>query len=119
MIDRDGATRASVPEHQVAHHVLTHSGRSIAVELSNDGDGRDPFPAAQIDALVAKKMGYKKTYAVTGQTYPRKFDAQVLAVLSGIAQSLSKFATDIRLLQHLKEVEEPFEKTQIGSSAMA
>lgn len=72
-----------------------------------------------VDALVAKKMGFKKTYAVTGQTYPRKFDAQVLAVLSGIAQSLSKFATDIRLLQHLKEVEEPFEKTQIGSSAMA
>lgn len=73
----------------------------------------------QVDALVAQKMGFKKTYAVTGQTYPRKFDAQVLAVLSGIAQSLSKFATDIRLLQHLKEVEEPFEKTQIGSSAMA
>ena len=53
MIDRDGATRASVPEHQVAHHVLTHSGRPIAVELINDGDGRDPFPAAQINALVA------------------------------------------------------------------
>ncbi|MDD4691210.1 adenylosuccinate lyase [Eubacterium aggregans] len=79
----------------------------------------DQAKVKQIDALVAKKMGYKKTYAVTGQTYPRKFDAQVLAVLSGIAQSLSKFATDIRLLQHLKEVEEPFEKTQIGSSAMA
>ena len=58
-------------------------------------------------------------YKRQGQTYPRKFDSQVLAVLSGIAQSLSKFATDIRLLQHLKEVEEPFEKTQIGSSAMA
>ena len=53
MIDRDGTTRASVPEHQVAHHVLTHSRRSIAIELINDGDGRDPFPAAQIDALVA------------------------------------------------------------------
>ncbi|MGL6294544.1 adenylosuccinate lyase [Eubacterium aggregans] len=79
----------------------------------------DQAKVKQIDALVAKKMGYKKTYAVTGQTYPRKFDAQVLAVLSGIAQSLSKFATDIRLLQHLKEVEEPFGKTQIGSSAMA
>ena len=72
-----------------------------------------------IDQLVAEKMGFKKTFAVTGQTYPRKFDAQVLNVLSGIAQSLSKFATDIRLLQSLKEVEEPFEKTQIGSSAMA
>jgi len=73
----------------------------------------------QVDKLVAQKMGFKKTFGVTGQTYPRKFDAQVLAVLSSIAQSLSKFATDIRLLQNLKEVEEPFEKTQIGSSAMA
>ncbi|MDK2962045.1 MAG: adenylosuccinate lyase [Eubacteriaceae bacterium] len=73
----------------------------------------------KVDQLVAQKMGFKKTFGVTGQTYPRKFDAQVLAVLSGIAQSLSKFATDIRLLQNLKEVEEPFEKTQIGSSAMA
>lgn len=53
MIDKDGSTRASVPEAQVAHHVLTHSRRSIAVELVNDGDGRDPFPPAQIDALVA------------------------------------------------------------------
>ncbi|MEG0379213.1 MAG: lyase family protein, partial [Eubacterium sp.] len=79
----------------------------------------DQEKVKQIDALVAEKMGFKATYAVTGQTYPRKFDAQVLSVLSGIAQSLSKFATDIRLLQHLKEVEEPFEKTQIGSSAMA
>ncbi len=52
MIDRDGALRASVPESQVAHHVLTYSGRSIAIELINDGDGRDPFPAAQLDALV-------------------------------------------------------------------
>ncbi len=73
----------------------------------------------QLDTLVAKKMGFKSTFAVTGQTYSRKFDYQVLAVLSGIAQSLSKFATDVRLLQNLKEVEEPFEKNQIGSSAMA
>lgn len=79
----------------------------------------DQEKVKQIDKLVAEKMGFKATYAVTGQTYPRKFDSQVLSVLSGIAQSLSKFATDIRLLQHLKEVEEPFEKTQIGSSAMA
>lgn len=73
----------------------------------------------QIDTLVAQKMGFKSTFAVTGQTYSRKFDYQALSVLSGIAQSLSKFATDIRLLQNLKEVEEPFEKNQIGSSAMA
>ena len=72
-----------------------------------------------LDELVASKMGFDKTYAVTGQTYPRKLDARVLSALSGIAQSLSKFATDIRLLQHLKEIEEPFEKSQIGSSAMA
>ena len=72
-----------------------------------------------LDEKIAEKMGFDKTFAVTGQTYPRKLDARILAVLSGIAQSLSKFATDIRLLQHLKEVEEPFEKSQIGSSAMA
>jgi len=79
----------------------------------------DQEKVKRIDQLVAEKMGFKKTFAVTGQTYPRKFDTRVLNVLSGIAQSLSKFATDIRLLQSLKEVEEPFEKTQIGSSAMA
>lgn len=73
----------------------------------------------KLEDLVAEKMGYKSCYALTGQTYPRKFDARVLAVLSGIAQTLSKFATDLRLLQHLKEIEEPFEKNQIGSSAMA
>jgi adenylosuccinate lyase len=72
-----------------------------------------------LDKLVAKNMGYESCYSVTGQTYPRKFDAQVLSVLSGIAQSLYKFSNDIRLLQHLKEIEEPFEKKQIGSSAMA
>jgi len=73
----------------------------------------------KLDTLVAQKMGFKKSFAVSGQTYSRKFDAQVLGVLSGIAQTLTKFATDIRLLQNLKEVEEPFEKSQIGSSAMA
>ncbi len=72
-----------------------------------------------LDELVSSKMGFDKTYAVTGQTYPRKLDARILSALSGIAQSLSKFATDMRLLQHLKEIEEPFEKSQIGSSAMA
>lgn len=73
----------------------------------------------KLEDLVAEKMGYKSCYALTGQTYPRKFDSRVLAVLSGIAQTLSKFATDLRLLQHLKEIEEPFEKNQVGSSAMA
>ncbi len=73
----------------------------------------------QLDNKIAKKMGFKDCFAVSGQTYPRKLDAQVLATLSGIAQSASKFSNDLRLLQHLKEVEEPFEKNQIGSSAMA
>ncbi len=71
------------------------------------------------DKLVAKKMGYKNCFAVSGQTYSRKLDSQMLSILSGIAQSAAKFSNDIRLLQHLKEIEEPFEKNQVGSSAMA
>ncbi|KNF08889.1 adenylosuccinate lyase PurB [Gottschalkia purinilytica] len=73
----------------------------------------------QLDKIVSKKMGFDKTYPVTGQTYPRKLDSDVLHVLSSIAQTLHKITNDIRLLQHLKEIEEPFEKNQIGSSAMA
>ncbi|MBQ3929024.1 MAG: adenylosuccinate lyase [Clostridia bacterium] len=73
----------------------------------------------KIDKLIAEKMGYSDCFAVSGQTYSRKLDSKVLNVLAGIAQSASKFSNDIRLLQHLKEVEEPFEKNQIGSSAMA
>lgn len=73
----------------------------------------------KLDGLIAKKMGYSGCFAVSGQTYTRKLDSRVLAVLSGIAQSAAKFSNDIRLLQHLKEIEEPFEKNQIGSSAMA
>ncbi|MCI7304317.1 adenylosuccinate lyase [Ihubacter massiliensis] len=73
----------------------------------------------QLDQLIAEKMGYEGCYPVSGQTYSRKVDSRVLNVLSGIAQSAHKFSNDIRLLQHLKEVEEPFEKNQIGSSAMA
>ncbi len=73
----------------------------------------------QLDHLIAEKMGYSACFAVSGQTYSRKLDSQILSVLSGIAQSAAKFSNDIRLLQHLKEVEEPFEKNQIGSSAMA
>ena len=72
-----------------------------------------------LDCKIAEKMGFASCFAVSGQTYTRKLDSQMLAVLSGIAQSASKFAADIRLLQHLKEIEEPFEKHQIGSSAMA
>lgn len=73
----------------------------------------------KIDPMIAEKMGFKKCYPVSGQTYSRKVDTRVLNVLAGIAASAHKFSNDIRLLQHLKEVEEPFEKSQIGSSAMA
>ncbi len=73
----------------------------------------------KIDPMIAKKMGFEDCYPVSGQTYSRKVDTRVVNVLAGIAASAHKFSNDIRLLQHLKEVEEPFEKSQIGSSAMA
>lgn len=73
----------------------------------------------KIDPMIAKKMGFKECYPVSGQTYSRKVDTRVANVLAGIAASAHKMSNDIRLLQHLKEVEEPFEKNQIGSSAMA
>ena len=73
----------------------------------------------QIDTKIANKMGFDKCHAVSGQTYSRKVDTRVLNILAGIAASAHKMSNDIRLLQHLKEVEEPFEKSQIGSSAMA
>ena len=81
-----------------------------------DGDHKK---VERLEALVAEKMGFETTYAVTGQTYPRKVDAQILDVLGGIAASGHKAATDLRLLQHRKEVEEPFGASQVGSSAMA
>lgn len=73
----------------------------------------------RVDPMIAEKMGFSGCYPVSGQTYSRKVDSRVVNVLAGIAQSAHKFSNDIRLLQHLKEVEEPFEKNQIGSSAMA
>ena len=73
----------------------------------------------ELDRKIAEKMGFDETFPVSGQTYPRKLDYHVLSVLSSIAQSAYKFSNDMRLLQHLKEIEEPFEKSQIGSSAMA
>ena len=81
--------------------------------------GGDHEKCVRLDALIAEKLGFEGCYAVSGQTYSRKVDSRVVNVLSGIAQSAAKFSNDIRLLQHLKEVEEPFEKSQIGSSAMA
>lgn len=80
---------------------------------------KDEEKVNKIDGSIAEKMGFDKTYGVSGQTYTRKLDSRVLNVLSSIAQSASKFANDLRLLQHEKEIEEPFEKGQIGSSAMA
>lgn len=79
----------------------------------------DEEKVKQLERKVVEKMGYGKVYGVTGQTYPRKFDYNVLCVLSQIAQSAYKFSNDIRILQNMKEIEEPFEKNQIGSSAMA
>src|SRR5207247_8070262 len=73
----------------------------------------------RLDHLVARKMGFEQVYPVTGQTYSRKVDSQILDVLSGIGQSAHKFGTDLRLLAHRQEVEEPFETSQVGSSAMA
>ena len=81
-----------------------------------NGDGKK---VEELQKRVVEKLGYSKVYGVTGQTYPRKFDYNVLCVLSQVAQSCYRFSNDIRLLQHMKEVEEPFEKHQIGSSAMA
>lgn len=79
----------------------------------------DSAKVRKLDQLVSRKLGFEQSYPVTGQTYPRKVDTQVLAVLAGIGESVHKFSTDMRLLQNLKEVEEPFGKKQVGSSAMA
>ncbi len=85
------------------------------MSLFND----DEEKIKKLNEFVCKEMGFDTDFTVTGQTYPRKFDSRIVNCLSGIAQSLHKFATDVRLLQNLKEIEEPFEKNQIGSSAMA
>ena len=85
------------------------------LELFDGDEGK----VRRLDGIIAEKMGFPACFPVSGQTYSRKLDSRVLAVLSGVAQSAAKFSNDIRLLQHLKEVEEPFEKNQIGSSAMA
>ena len=79
----------------------------------------DSEKVQQLDQKVAERLGFDASYPVTGQTYPRKVDTHVLRVLAGIGESIHKFATDMRLLQNLKEIEEPFESTQVGSSAMA
>jgi adenylosuccinate lyase len=79
----------------------------------------DHAKVKKLDKIIAEKMGFKDVYPVSGQTYTRKLDSRILNLLSGVAQSAYKFSNDIRLLQNMKEIEEPFEKSQIGSSAMA
>ncbi len=107
-------------EHRLAHLRFRGAKGTTGTQASFlqlfDGDHAK---VEALDRLVAKKMGFEQVFAVTGQTYPRKLDAQVLDVLSGIAQSAHKAGTDLRLLQSFKELEEPFEEKQIGSSAMA
>lgn len=79
----------------------------------------DSEKVKKLDKLISEYLGFSETYPVSGQTYSRKVDSKIMNVLCGIAQSAGKFSSDIRLLQHLKEIEEPFEKNQVGSSAMA
>ena len=93
----------------------TTGSQASFLELFNG----DHEKCVKADAMIAEKMGFESCYPVSGQTYSRKVDTRVLNVLAGIAASATKFSNDIRLLQHLKEVEEPFEKSQSGSSAMA
>ena len=92
----------------------TGTAASFAELFNHDFD-----KVKKLDVMVSEKMGFDKRFMVAGQTYDRKVDAEILALLSSIAQSAHKFTNDMRLLQHLKEIEEPFEKSQIGSSAMA
>ncbi|HET9438821.1 MAG TPA: adenylosuccinate lyase [Longimicrobiales bacterium] len=109
---------------ELEHRLRTLRFRGIRGTTGTEASFLELFDGdhAKVEELgrrVAQKMGFERLYGVTGQTYPRKSDYAFLATLAGIAASASKFAHDLRLLQHLKEIEEPFEKEQIGSSAMA
>jgi len=103
-------------ENLKAHGSKGTTGTQASFLALVDGDHEK---VRRLDELICQKIGFAKSYAVTGQTYPRKIDSQVLAVLSGISQTAHKMATDLRLLAHRKEIEEPHGKDQIGSSAMA
>ena len=96
--------------------VFVHADKDFCLEQAMKVDS---LPENEVEKKIAEKMGMDGCYPVSGQTYSRKVDTRVMNILAGIAASAHKFSNDIRLLQHLKEVEEPFEKTQIGSSAMA
>jgi len=110
--------------HEIEHRLEQLRARSVKGTTGTQAsflrlfDG-DHSKVRRLEQLVAEKLGFAQTYAVTGQTYTRKIDSQVIDTLSGVAQSAHKAATDMRLLQGWKEIEEPFEKEQIGSSAMA
>ncbi len=107
-------------DHAIANMKLLGSKGTTGTQASFldlfDGDHEK---VKKLEQLIAEKIGFKNVFAVSGQTYPRKLDSRVLGVLSGIAQSAYKFSNDMRLLQSMKEMEEPFEEKQIGSSAMA
>ena len=110
--------------HEIEHRLETLQFRGVKGTTGTQASYLKLFAGdhAKVEALdrkVAEKMGFGSTLIVTGQTYPRKMDSQILDVLSGIAQSAHRFSNDIRLLSNLREVEEPFGKSQIGSSAMA
>ena len=109
---------------EVEHRIASLKARSVKGTTGTQASFLELFDGdhdkvLELEQLIAKKMGFDATYAITGQTYSRKIDAQVLDTLSGIAASSHKAATDLRILAHRKEIEEPFEKEQIGSSAMA
>jgi adenylosuccinate lyase len=108
---------------EVLHRLETLAFRGVKGATGTQASFLDLFDGdrekvRELDQRLARKLGFTRVFAVAGQTYPRKLDAQILAVLSGIAQSAAKFATDLRLLQHEGEMLEPFESEQVGSSAM-
>ncbi len=110
--------------HEIEHRLATLRFRGVKGTTGTQASFLSLFrgdhdKVRQLDELVARKMGFAQVYPVTGQTYTRKVDSQILDALSGVAQSAHKFGTDLRLLAHRQEVEEPFEAEQVGSSAMA
>ena len=115
-LEMDYENLANVKSHIKLRGVKGTTGTQASFMELFDGDEEK---VKELEKRVIAKLGYEKVYGVTGQTYPRKLDYNILSVLSQIAQSAYKFSNDIRILQNMKEIEEPFEKKQIGSSAMA
>ncbi len=115
-LEMDYENLINAKEHIKLRGVKGTTGTQASFMELFDGD---ETKVKELEKRVVKKLGYDKVYGVTGQTYPRKLDYNILSVLSQIAQSAYKFSNDIRILQNMKEIEEPFEKKQIGSSAMA